>query len=719
MLNFFDTIPLPTIVVNKENLVIFINQIGLNFLELSPKDFSSQPIISLFPELELNSIINKKDFNISHINSNGINQSLTIQFDSCTVDGVDYGVFYIMKFDKPQTSIYSNNKTKLFKEKLHLFELFLNQIDEGILVFNVYGQLIYINNKALKQFSLLNNKLKNNFAWQFVKLFDSKNDWENKKNRTKASNNIPIEFTKKDNLNKESSFLGFMNHQKVEDNDYYIITFSDVSESISNQKFNESVLFNIPADIAVFDKDHNYLFINPNGISNKELRDWMIGKNDFDYYKFKNLDTKPAEIRRGYFNKSKDTKQQVDWIDEINKGDKSIYILRRFYPYYVDDVFVYMIGYGIDITELKQTQMVLSETQNQNELILKSSLDGVILIDKEWKINYWNPQAEQIFGWNSDEVIGSYLPEIIFPESSYSEFEKDLNIVNRSIENNKTLEFKATQKNGKELTIELSIVTIDEHDNTYSCCIFITDISFRKEKEIKIEQQNKMLLSQNKELEQFTYVASHDLQEPLLSLMGYSKLLEEEYEHKLDEEGKLFVQFINKSAVRMRSLISGLMQYAQINKRENLVMTDLQFLLKEVQDDLSNKINTYNASITLENLPVVNCYPTYIRLLFQNLISNAIKFTKQGVQPEIHISYTEREKDWLFKIKDNGIGIDSKNSEQIFMIFKRLHSEQAYMGYGIGLAHCKKIIEIHNGEIWVESEVGKGSIFNFTISKNT
>lgn len=234
---------------------------------------------------------------------------------------------------------------------------------------------------------------------------------------------------------------------------------------------------------------------------------------------------------------------------------------------------------------------------------------------------------------------------------------------------------------------------------------------------LEIQKQNNELLSQNKELEQFAYLASHDLQEPLLSLISYSKLLEEEYEEKLDAEGKLFVQFINKSALRMRALISGLMQYARINKMEHRAKTDLILLVQEVQEDLTSMINNNASIITIENLPTIYCYPTYIRLLFQNLISNAIKFTKKDVSPTIHINSIERNTDWLFQIKDNGIGIDTKNSEQIFRIFKRLHSEQDYVGHGIGLAHCKKIIEFHNGEIWVDSIEGEGSMFNFTISK--
>jgi len=335
-----------------------------------------------------------------------------------------------------------------------------------------------------------------------------------------------------------------------------------------------------------------------------------------------------------------------------------------------------------------------------------------IVVNKENEIVFINEIGSQFLDISSDYFTLKPIT-LLLPELQFS-----------TLINKKVFTTSYTHSTGykQSLTIQFdSCVVLDVEYKFF----YINDLSkFENSPNsvqnflTEIQKQNKMLLNHNNELKQFTYVASHDLQEPLLSLISYSKLLEEEYEDKLDEEGKLFVQFINKSAVRMRSLISGLMQYAQINKIEDFVKTDLQFSLQEVQDDLFNKINKYKAIITVEKLPSLYCNPTYIRLLFQNLISNAIKFSKKDIQPKIHISYTERENDWLFQVKDNGIGIDSKNLEQIFMIFKRLHNEQDYAGYGIGLAHSKKIIEIHNGEIWVESELGQGSTFNFTISKN-
>jgi light-regulated signal transduction histidine kinase (bacteriophytochrome) len=167
----------------------------------------------------------------------------------------------------------------------------------------------------------------------------------------------------------------------------------------------------------------------------------------------------------------------------------------------------------------------------------------------------------------------------------------------------------------------------------------------------------------------------------------------------------------------MRALIAGLMEYARIDKREALEEIDCNELLKIVLVDLDDRIKRNAAVITVETLPVLKAYPTYLRLLFQNLISNAIKFKKANGTPEIVISGIERDKDWEFTVSDNGIGIAKKNIEQIFTIFKRLNNQEEYEGYGIGLAHCKKIVSLHGGDIWVDSVLGEGSCFNFTIKK--
>ena len=489
---------------------------------------------------------------------------------------------------------------------------------------------------------------------------------------------------------------------------------------IEKQKFNEIILDNIPADIAVFDMNHNYLYVNPNGISDSETRKWMIGKNDFDYCDLKGTDKSLAQKRRDIFNIAIQTKKQVEWVDEYHRNGKDTYVMRRFYPVFIDDIFYYVIGYGIDISELKRIQNTVISNENRNNQILKSAYDAIIKFDSEGKITFWNPKAELFFGWKSEEVMGKIIFNIILPKrigNIYHQHFKDFVDGNKNFALDEIIENIGVHKNYGEFPIDISILPLNEANGTITFCTFIRDITSRKAKQEQVEQQNRTLKNQNSELEQFTYITSHDLQEPLLTLMSFSELLLEEHSEGLDDEAKLYIEFINKSAIRMRALVTGLMEYARIGKRDAVKEIDCNQVINDVLTDLSVKINNTKAEITVEKLPKIKGYETYIRLLFQNLLSNAIKFNKENIDPKINIKCSETDKEWKFSVIDNGIGIDEKHIDQVFVIFKRLNNDSVYKGYGIGLAHCKKIVDIHNGEIYVNSKLNAGSTFSFTISK--
>jgi signal transduction histidine kinase/ligand-binding sensor domain-containing protein len=231
----------------------------------------------------------------------------------------------------------------------------------------------------------------------------------------------------------------------------------------------------------------------------------------------------------------------------------------------------------------------------------------------------------------------------------------------------------------------------------------------------RVEQQTAQLIQKNKELEQFAYVASHDLQEPLRTTSSFVELLQKEYKGKLDTKGDKYLAFISQSTDRMRVLIKDLLEYSRIGRKKELSTIDCNELMQQVIADLSTSINEKNAEIKFESLPVINGYPTEIKQLFQNLISNALKFQKPEEQPEIIISGNRSNGSWEFVCKDNGIGIAPEHSERIFVIFQRLHSRTEYDGSGIGLANCRKIVELHGGDIWVQSKPGEGSAFHFTI----
>ncbi len=847
MHNIIKYLPLPAILLDKNHSILYINYSGLRFFDLPFDSFNSKKISNLFPALDIGALNGYQEtsfiYRDKHLKKHLLNVTVNV-YDNKTGNIVLYISSSIEKKDAQSSTI----KEGYYKKRITIFESFIDKINEGVLVFNDEGKLLYSNERAAKKFKINTRTLKNHTAWQMITHFGDFDGW--KRTTFSLQKKSKYHFTYK----KDGGYLSIELHQQKIDNVVYnMLLYSDISESTqdkiaiaekSNQidlfernipaaifklvvnensenyltyvsgsferlfgfklpindvkwqktlsihpedvidfcntmyeslenfaefnyigrlligdriiwcevnavpsfdnnlltfdgiildvtlrkeaeveikrkrAFNDSVLFNIPADIAVFDHEHRYLFLNTKGVANDELRHWMVGKTDYDYCDYRGLDYALADKRRFYYNEAKEKKEQVDWIDIIKRGDKTIYMLRRFFPFYVDGIFVYMIGYGIDITELKMAQLHLSEAEKENDLILKSALDAIVMIDKNHKITFWNPQAEKIFGWDSTQAIGKNLLRTILSKElvNYKSC-NDFIQKNDSSNKEKRNEFIAKRKDGQELPIELTLVNINEKEHEIHYCLFIRDISNRKAKEIEIEQQNKALIKQNKELEQFNYIASHDLQEPLITLMGYSNLLNEEYGHVLDAEGQLFLQFIGQSATRMRSLITGLLEYTRISTAENLSPTDLNTIVEECLCNLTDKIASSGAQIKVDPLPTINCSSLYISSLFQNLLSNAIKFTKKNTQPKIRISYEEREQDWLFKVHDNGIGISKKSQAEIFIMFRRLHNQSDYTGHGIGLAHCKRIVELHNGELWIESNLGEGSTFIFTIAK--
>ncbi|MCX6268093.1 MAG: PAS domain S-box protein [Bacteroidetes bacterium] len=237
------------------------------------------------------------------------------------------------------------------------------------------------------------------------------------------------------------------------------------------------------------------------------------------------------------------------------------------------------------------------------------------------------------------------------------------------------------------------------------------------ERTIQLETANRELAFRVSELEQFSYVSNHDLQEPLRSLIQFTQLLTEKCAGTLDEEGLKYIEFISRSAVRMSALVKDLLEYSLLGKESVKTIVDCNKIVDAVLGDLDDSIKGSSAKLTVQELPTFIAFETELRLLFQNLLVNAIKYQKKDIIPEINISAESREKEWLFSIRDNGIGMDEKYNEKIFIIFQRLHNRNQYEGTGIGLAHCKKIVEMHGGKIWVQSTPGAGSVFMFTIPK--
>jgi light-regulated signal transduction histidine kinase (bacteriophytochrome) len=266
------------------------------------------------------------------------------------------------------------------------------------------------------------------------------------------------------------------------------------------------------------------------------------------------------------------------------------------------------------------------------------------------------------------------------------------------------------------LWFSTKVVPIKYDKDVVSVIMISTDITERKRAEEVLRTTLTELERSNRDLEQFAYVASHDLQEPLRTVTSYVQLLERRYKGKLDPDADEFIGFAVEGANRMQRRIQDLLSYSRLSTRgKSFQPTNMEKMLEAAIANLSAAIATNHAVIEHEPLPTIIADESQLSQVLQNLIDNGMKFHRKDVSPQIHISAKREKDEWEFSVRDNGIGIDPSHFKKMFIIFQRLHGPQEYPGTGIGLAICKKIVERHGGRIWVESEPGKGSTFRFTI----
>ena len=363
---------------------------------------------------------------------------------------------------------------------------------------------------------------------------------------------------------------------------------------------------------------------------------------------------------------------------------------------------------------IRHNLQVRLKAEEKLKALIESTPDALVIVDSVGCIVIVNKQAEKIFGYHRSEIIGKKV-EVLIPErfkTKHPHYREGYSYNSQARAMGTGIELFARKKDGTEFPVEISLSPLKSEGLVLST---VRDISKNKEQEEALRKYS-ILEAKSKEMEQFTYIASHDLRQPLLTILNYIKIFDEDYADKLDEEGKFFLQSISSAATRMDNLIRGLLDYSRLSRMKQLELVNCNETLQAVLADLGSMIHPANAKVTSHELPVINAYPLELSQLFQNLLANALKFKKKDVPAEVNISATKVEGGYCFEFRDNGIGIEAKDLEKIFIIFQRLNTIEEYEGTGLGLAYCKKIVELHHGQIWVESKPNQGSSFYFTIN---
>jgi len=369
-----------------------------------------------------------------------------------------------------------------------------------------------------------------------------------------------------------------------------------------------------------------------------------------------------------------------------------------------------------DIDLRKRAELAAIELLHEKNDILERIDDAFFAVDKKWTVTYWNTQAEKMLQKPKEEMIGHPLGQVFSMDNNSDTFLK----YQQAIDTARSVHFE------DYYPLLSAWYEISAYPSSNGLSVYFKDISKRKQAELQLFELNKELQNNarelaisNAELEQFAYVASHDMQEPLRMITSFLTQLEKKYADVLDSKGKTYIGFAVDGAKRMQQIILDLLEFSQIGGvTGQLEYVDLNILVEEMRALFQKEKTGENEIIYSDKLPVLLAYKTPFRQVFQNLISNALKYRQQGIAPQVHITVQEHGEFWKFSITDNGIGIASEYFEKIFIIFQRLHRKNEFTGTGIGLAITKKIIESCGGQIWVTSEEGKGSSFHFTLLRN-
>jgi len=376
------------------------------------------------------------------------------------------------------------------------------------------------------------------------------------------------------------------------------------------------------------------------------------------------------------------------------------------------------------MSDRERVEESLRQSEGLLRAVVQTAVDGIITIDERGTVMTVNPAVERIFGYPAEEIIGRNV-NMLMPEPYRSEHDTYLENYQRTGQA-KIIgigrEVEGLRRDGRRFPLYLGVSETQVGPRRIFTGI-VRDMSQQKAAEQalarqarELERRAKELARSNAELESFAAMVSHDLRAPLVTMAGYAQLLEEQARHKLEPEELELIQYVRDSVQQMAGLIQSLLGYARVGSAGlRLEPCDCERVLEKVLQGLEAVLHATQAEVTHDPLPTLPADEALLLVLFQNLIENGIKYHGDR-PPRVRVAARLEAGEWVFSVRDNGIGIDPRNFDRVFEPFQRLHHDESrYQGMGIGLATCQKIVERHGGRIWVESQAGQGAAFFFTI----
>jgi PAS domain S-box-containing protein len=507
---------------------------------------------------------------------------------------------------------------------------------------------------------------------------------------------------------------------------------TEAALSVSEAKF-RSIVENSSDQIFMIDRAHKYLFVNKvlAEVLGKSPED-IIGKSVFEVYPPETADQFSSNTQNVFA-----TGKSMFVEEKMVVNDQDLFISTGLNPVLdAERNVIAVTGIVRDVTERRKTEKALQESEERFRVIYEGANDGILVADvKTQRFVLANPQMCQIVGYPLEELLKMGVSDIHPKERLPIIIDQFKRVVQGEKMAAQSIPLLRSDKQIVDCEVSSGVLDIWNQQ----CLVgFFRDVTERKKAEKKLEDShralekqlseinllqkeletaNKLLGQSNVDLENYTYVVSHDLKAPLRAIRSFSTFIIEDFSEKLDDTGKDYFQRIVDASSRMDTLIENLLLLSRVGRKFMEVETvDLNQLLEEIVADLTPSIQKSNGKIVFHNLPKVSIPRTWMKQIFMNLIDNGLKFNKSKT-PTVEVTCEETEPELLFKVSDNGIGVEEKYFDRLFNLFERLHTQEEYSGTGAGLAICKKIIQQFGGRIWIESQVSKGSTFFFTLSK--